>query len=69
MKIIKNILIALFLFFCAVSISWGATPIILYYDLDSGTNTGGENNKGDYVTIWGRFILTTTQALLYSETI
>ena len=35
------------------AISQAATPVIFYSDLDSGPNTGGENNNGVYVTIWG----------------
>ena len=30
------------------------TPVILYSDLDSGPNTGGQNNHGVFVTIWGK---------------
>lgn len=31
-----------------------AEPVIFYSDLESGPNSGGENNGGAYVTIWGR---------------
>jgi hypothetical protein len=31
-----------------------ATPVIFYSDLTSGPNTGGQNNKGVFVTIWGK---------------
>jgi hypothetical protein len=30
------------------------SPVIFYSDLVSGPNTGGENNNGAFVTIWGR---------------
>jgi hypothetical protein len=29
-------------------------PAIFYSDLESGPNTGGKNNEGAFVTIWGR---------------
>lgn len=32
----------------------GAEPVIFYSDLVSGPNTGGQNNKGAFVTIYGR---------------
>ncbi len=31
-----------------------AAPAIFFSDLDSGPKTGGENNKGVYITIWGK---------------
>src|SRR5262249_39794752 len=31
-----------------------APPRIFFSDLESGPNTGGQNNKGVWVTIWGR---------------
>lgn len=31
-----------------------ATPLVLYTDLLSGPNTGGENNKGAYLSIFGK---------------
>jgi hypothetical protein len=33
---------------------FGASPLILYTDLNSGPATGGENNLGVYVTVTGR---------------
>ena len=29
-------------------------PSIFFSDLDSGPNTGGQNNRGVWVTIWGK---------------
>ena len=29
------------------------SPVIFYSDLTSGPNTGGQNNQGVFVTIWG----------------
>jgi len=29
-------------------------PRIFFSDLESGPNTGGQNNKGVWVTIWGK---------------
>jgi len=34
--------------------AFAASPAIFYSDLDSGPNTGGQNNKGAFVTIWGK---------------
>ena len=30
------------------------TPRIFFSDLESGPNTGGQNNNGVWVTIWGK---------------
>lgn len=35
------------------TLAFSAAPRIFYSDLDSGPNTGGENNQGAYVTIYG----------------
>ncbi|HEY6252407.1 MAG TPA: IPT/TIG domain-containing protein [Candidatus Angelobacter sp.] len=36
-------------------LSWAqATPHIFYSDLDSGPNAGGQDNKGSFVTIYGK---------------
>jgi hypothetical protein len=40
-------------FFLASACAWAAAPVIFFTDLDSGPNTGGENNNGVYVTIYG----------------
>jgi len=29
-------------------------PVLFYSDLDSGPNTGGKNDKGVFVTVWGK---------------
>ena len=31
-----------------------APPSLFFSDLESGPNTGGQNNKGVWVTIWGK---------------
>jgi IPT/TIG domain len=36
------------------SASWAQAPRIFYSDLESGPNTGGQNNKGAFVTIYGK---------------
>jgi hypothetical protein len=33
---------------------WAVAPVLFYTDLDSGPKTGGENNQGVYVTVYGR---------------
>lgn len=48
-----QILIKIFLF-CILSVTaHAATPVIYFSDLTSGPNTGGQNNQGVFVTIWG----------------
>src|SRR5258707_7530517 len=32
----------------------GAPPRLFYSDLESGPNTGGQNNNGAFVTLWGK---------------
>ncbi|MFA5976328.1 MAG: choice-of-anchor Q domain-containing protein [Elusimicrobiota bacterium] len=36
------------------SLSFAAPPALFYSDLTSGPNTGGQNNGGAFVTIWGK---------------
>ena len=36
------------------SASWAQAPRIFYSDLESGPNTGGQNNKGAFVTLYGK---------------
>src|SRR5215472_4211576 len=36
-----------------IKLTLAATPVIFYSDLESGPNTGGENNGGAYVTLYG----------------
>ena len=40
--------------FCLSAYGASAPPAIFYSDLQSGPNTGGENNNGAYVTIYGK---------------
>ena len=43
------------LLFCAAFMSaQTAPPRIFFSDLESGPNTGGQNNNGVWVTIWGK---------------
>ena len=34
--------------------SCGASPVLFYSDITSGPNYGGQNNKGVFVTVWGK---------------
>ncbi|CAN5451747.1 hypothetical protein BH11PSE11_BH11PSE11_02650 [soil metagenome] len=60
LKSIVRILHALFLFAALLALLPGAhaqlitTPLVLYTDIVSGPNTGGENNKGIYLSIFGK---------------
>jgi hypothetical protein len=38
----------------AITSAWGAPPHIFFADLESGPNSGGQNNSGVFVTIRGR---------------
>lgn len=51
-----NLLLKLFfaLLMCGTAAWAQAAPAIFYSDLDSGPNSGGENNKGAFVTIYGK---------------
>jgi len=33
---------------------WGASPVVLFTDLTSGPKSGGQNNAGAFVTVYGR---------------
>lgn len=39
---------------CTVAASFVTAPVILYTDILSGPNVGGENNKGIYLSIFGK---------------
>lgn len=41
--------------FCSTAV-WAqtSTPRLFYSDLESGPNTGGQNNNGAFVTLWGK---------------
>ena len=47
-------IITLLLLSSALAGAQSAPPRIFYSDLESGPNTGGQNNKGVWVTIWGK---------------
>ncbi len=55
-KSIKTLfrLAPLALLLCALAAQAQSGPKIFFSDLESGPNTGGENSKGAYVTIWGK---------------
>src|SRR6266849_1418709 len=44
----------LLVFSCALVFAQSAPPRIFFSDLESGPATGGQNNKGAWVTIWGK---------------
>jgi hypothetical protein len=43
-----------FVWLVLTSASWAQSPRIFYSDLESGPNVGGQNNKGAFVTIYGK---------------
>jgi hypothetical protein len=38
----------------ATMLAQSSTPQLFYSDLESGPNTGGQNNNGAFVTLWGK---------------
>ncbi|HKD78137.1 MAG TPA: choice-of-anchor Q domain-containing protein [Candidatus Angelobacter sp.] len=50
----KLSIFGVFVFFSALAFAQVAPPRIFFSDLESGPNTGGQNNKGVWVTIWGK---------------
>jgi hypothetical protein len=50
----KLSIIGLLFFSAALALAQSAPPSIFFSDLESGPNTGGQNNNGVWVTIWGR---------------
>src|SRR5437899_7263864 len=51
-SILRKIVFTGFLF---GTLAWSqSTPAIFFSDLDSGPNAGGQNNKGAFVTIYGK---------------
>ncbi|MFC2061041.1 choice-of-anchor Q domain-containing protein [Elusimicrobiota bacterium] len=47
-------LIIVFITYSSGLCATGYKPVIFYSDLTSGPNTGGKDNKGAFVTIWGK---------------
>ena len=47
-------IVSLLLFSAALAGAQSAPPRIFFSDLESGPNTGGQNSKGVWVTIWGK---------------
>ncbi|MGD0360677.1 MAG: IPT/TIG domain-containing protein, partial [Bryobacteraceae bacterium] len=37
----------------SAGISWGAVPHLFYTDVTSGPKSGGQNNAGAFVTLYG----------------
>ncbi len=50
----KKLIFILMLFFMASSVNAATSPLILYTDAISGPISGGENNLGTYLSIFGR---------------
>lgn len=42
------------IFLCGAATAYAGTPALFFSDLESGPNTGGQDNKGAFVTIWGK---------------
>ena len=55
-KFIKFLSIAIMtLVVCSTAVlAQSSTPRLFYSDLESGPNTGGQNNNGAFVTLWGK---------------
>jgi IPT/TIG domain len=54
-KFIKFLTIAIMTLVCSATMqAQSATPHLFYSDLESGPNTGGQNNNGAFVTLWGK---------------
>lgn len=51
--ILKSTLIGIFLILI-IPVTTLAAPVIFYTDITSGPNTGGENNNGTYLSIFGK---------------
>lgn len=51
---IKKPYIILFLLLITARVASATTPLILYTDVESGPNSGGESNNGAYLSIFGR---------------
>jgi hypothetical protein len=47
-------LLALFATLLSAAAAWGASPAVFFTDLTSGPKSGGQNNAGALVTIYGR---------------
>ena len=55
-KFIKFLSLAIvMLVVCSTAmLAQSSTPRLFYSDLESGPNTGGQNNNGAFVTLWGK---------------
>ncbi len=53
-KMKKIFIITTILILTTAAFAYAASPAIFYSDLTSGPNTGGQDNKGAFVTIWGK---------------
>ncbi|MGE5308017.1 MAG: putative Ig domain-containing protein [Deltaproteobacteria bacterium] len=50
----RKALITAFFILAGTASAFAATPVVFFSDLSSGPNTGGQNNKGVFVTIVGK---------------
>ena len=55
-KFIKFLTIAIMMVVVSSTamLAQSSTPQLFYSDLESGPNTGGQNNNGAFVTLWGK---------------
>ncbi|HEV7551523.1 MAG TPA: IPT/TIG domain-containing protein, partial [Candidatus Angelobacter sp.] len=54
LKFVKIVLFMSLLLSAAIVFAQAAPPRIFFSDLESGANSGGQNNNGVWVTIWGK---------------
>ena len=50
----KIFLFTILILIFGVSLAYAASPVVFFSDLTSGPKTGGQNNKGAFVTIVGK---------------
>src|SRR4029077_7961455 len=53
-KLLNIVSLVIMLFTAALAFAQAAPPRIFFSDLESGPNTGGQNSKGAWITIWGK---------------
>ncbi len=49
-----SIAIVMLVVFSTAMLAQSSAPRLFYSDLESGPNTGGQNNNGAFVTLWGK---------------
>jgi hypothetical protein len=52
--LVLSVIVIKFIFTPQPASSAAPVPVILYTDITSGPNTGGENNNGAYLSIFGK---------------